>query len=55
MSGKRYSEEFKIDAVGITEVSNRIWLVSFMQSDLGFFDEEVGRVEPTSNPFIPKL
>ena len=37
------------------EVSDNIWLVSFIDYDLGFFDEEVGRVEPTSNPFIPKL
>ena len=26
--------------------------LSFMEYDLGFFDEEVGRVEPTSNPLF---
>lgn len=41
--------------VGIREVADKIWLVSFIDYDLGFFDEEVGRVEPASNPFIPKL
>lgn len=41
--------------VGITEVADKIWLVSFMQYDLGFFDEDEGRVEPASNPFIPEL
>ena len=41
--------------VGIREVSDKIWLVSFMDYDLGFFDEEVGRVEPAENPFVPKL
>ena len=41
--------------VGIREVSDQIWLVSFMDYDLGFFDEEVGRVEPAENPFVPKL
>jgi hypothetical protein len=28
--------------IGITEVSEKIWLVSFMQYDLGFFDHESG-------------
>ena len=30
--------------VGVREVADRIWLVSFMDYDLGFFDEECGRV-----------
>ena len=29
----------------------RIWLVSFMQYDLGFFDHETGRVECAPNTF----
>jgi hypothetical protein len=29
--------------VGIREVSEKIWLVSFMNYDLGFFDSETGR------------
>jgi putative transposase len=37
--------------VGITEVSDKIWLVSFMKYDLGFFDQEAGRVECAENPF----
>ncbi len=41
--------------VGIREISDKIWLVSFMDYELGYFDEEVGRVEPADNPFIPKL
>jgi putative transposase len=41
--------------VGIREVADRIWLVSFLDYDLGFFDEDVGRVEPTTNPFVPEL
>jgi hypothetical protein len=41
--------------VGIREVDDKIWLVSFMQYDLGFFDEEEGRVVPASNPFVPKV
>lgn len=43
------------EIVGIREVADRIWLVSFMEYDLGFFDEEAGRVEPAANPFARKL
>ena len=32
--------------VGVTEVADDIWFVSFMDYDLGFFDNEVDRVEP---------
>ena len=31
--------------VGIKEVNDKIWLVSFMDYDLGFFDDETCRVE----------
>ena len=48
------STVFAGQTVGIQEVADRIWLVSFMQYDLGFFDEEAQRVEPAENPFIPK-
>jgi len=42
--------------VGVREVSEGIWLVSFMSYDLGFFDETENRVEPIGeNPFAPKL
>ena len=41
---------------GSREVDNDIWLVSFMDYDLGFFDKEVDRVEPVGeNPFAPKV
>jgi putative transposase len=33
--------------VGIKEVSDRIWLVTFMHYDLGFFDHEICRLEPS--------
>ena len=46
---------FAGQTLGIREVEDKIWLVSFIDYDLGFFDEEAGRVEPTSNPFVPKL
>jgi transposase InsO family protein len=42
--------------VGIREVADSIWLVSFMEYDLGFFDEEDNRVEPVGhNPFAPNV
>jgi hypothetical protein len=42
-------------AVGIKEVQDDIWLVSFMDYDLGYFDLETRVLEPLENPFGPKL
>ena len=36
-------------------LGERIWLVTFMHYDLGYFDDEVGRLEPIANPFGPKV
>ena len=41
--------------VGIKQVSDRVWLVSFMQYDLGFFDHETDRVTSAENPFGAKV
>ena len=41
--------------VGIKEVAEKIWLVSFMHYDLGFFDHETCRIESAENPFVAKL
>lgn len=41
--------------VGIKEVSEKIWLVSFMSYDLGYFDEDSKRFEPLENPFAAKV
>ena len=49
------SQVFGGQHVGIREVADRIWLVSFMEYDLGFFDEDENRVEPAGNPFTPKV
>ncbi len=48
------SQVFAGQNVGIKEVSEKIWLVTFMHYDLGFFDEESGRVECAPNPFSAK-
>jgi len=49
------SHVFAGQKVGIREVSEKIWLVSFMHYDLGFFDEEADRVECAENPFGAKV
>jgi hypothetical protein len=41
--------------IGIREIEDKIWLVSFMHYDLGFFDHETGRVECTDNPFAAQV
>jgi hypothetical protein len=41
--------------VGVTQVSDRIWLVTFMDYDLGYFDDETCRLEPIEHPFGPKV
>jgi hypothetical protein len=41
--------------VGIKEVSDKIWLVSFMQFDLGFFDHQTGTITSAENPFGAKV
>jgi putative transposase len=41
--------------IGIKEVSDKIWLVSFMDYDLGFFDHETGRLGSVENPFAAKV
>ncbi len=42
--------------VGVREVADEVWLVSFMDYDLGFFDSELHKVEPVGeNPFAPKV
>ena len=41
------SRSFANQIVGIRGVVDKIWLVSFMEYDLGFFDQDEGRVEPT--------
>ena len=46
---------FAGQSVGIKQVSEHIWLVSFMNYDLGYFDHETCRLEPLENPFGPKV
>jgi transposase InsO family protein len=41
--------------VGIKEVDEGIWLVSFMHYDLGYIDLEQKTLQPLDNPFGPRL
>jgi putative transposase len=49
------SQVFAGQNVGIKQVSDEIWLVTFMDYDLGYFDDETCRLEPVENPFGPKV
>ena len=49
------SQVFAGQTVGIKQTDDRIWLVSFMDYDLGYFDDETCRLEPLANPFGPKV
>ena len=50
-----FSTVFAGQAVGIKEVQDDIWLVSFMDYDLGYFDLETRVLEPLENAFGPKV
>jgi hypothetical protein len=49
------SQVFAGQTVGIKQTDERIWPVSFMDYDLGYFDDETCRLEPLANPFGPKV
>jgi len=49
------SQAFAGQKVGIKQVADQVWLVSFMQYDLGYFDDETCRIESAVNPFAAKL
>jgi putative transposase len=49
------SRAFAGQRVGVKQVEEKIWLVSFMRYDLGFFDHETCRIESAANPFAARL
>jgi putative transposase len=49
------SQVFAGQNVGVKQVSDQIWLVTFMQYDLGYFDDQTCRLEPIENLFGPKV
>jgi putative transposase len=40
------SHVFAGQNVGVTQVGEHVWLVTFMRDDLGYFDDETCRLEP---------
>ena len=41
--------------LGLKEVDDGIWLVTFMDYDLGYIDLEQKTLQPIDNPFGPRL
>jgi len=48
-----FSVVFAGQLVGIREVDDQVWQVSFLDYDLGYFDKDQDRVEPGPDPFAP--
>jgi putative transposase len=49
------SQVFAGQKVGVKQTADHIWLVTFMEYDLGYFDDETCRLEPIDDPFGPRL
>ena len=49
------SQVFAGQTIGIKQTDDHIWLVSFMDYDLGYFDDETCQLEPLQNPFGLKV
>lgn len=49
------SKSFAGQAVGLTQADDKIWMVTFMDYDLGFFDTDSRNFEPAPNPFEAKV
>jgi len=49
------SHVFAGQNVGVTQVGEHVWLVTFMHYDLGYFDDQTCRLEPIENPFGPNV
>lgn len=45
------SRAFAGQEVGVKEMEDGIWVVSFLDYDLGYFDDKSKRVEPITDPF----
>jgi putative transposase len=49
------STVFAGHSVGVKQIADQVWLVSFMDYDLGYFYLETRVLEPLENPFGPKV
>jgi len=50
-----FSTVFASQNVGVKQIEPKVWLVSFVQYDLGFLDSETDRVTSAENPFGAKV
>ena len=48
------SKVFAGQKVGVKQTDDHLWVITFMDYDLGYFDDETCRLEPINNPFGPK-
>jgi putative transposase len=49
------SQVFAGQKVDVRQVDEHVWLVTFMDYELGYFDDETCRLESIDNPFGPSL
>lgn len=49
------SQVFAGQKMGLTQVADESWLVTFIDYDLGYFDTESSKFEPLGNPFGAKV
>lgn len=57
LGGKKihFSTVFAGHDVGLRQVEDDVWLVSFMDYDMAYFDMEPSKVQALENPFGPKV
>jgi hypothetical protein len=61
MFGRKITDELLLfggiagQNVGVKQVEDSVWLVSFMTYDLAFFDHEKKKIEPIPDPFDEKV
>jgi hypothetical protein len=41
--------------IGVKEIGDGVWLITFMNYDLGFFDLNNKRIDPCKHPFAPEI
>ena len=54
-SEDRLKRGFSEQDVGVWQLEDDVWIVSYMDYDLGYFDLESNKVQALDNPFGPKV
>jgi hypothetical protein len=55
VGGGRERARFRLSRRGVKLIEPKVWLVSFMQYDLRFFDRETDRATSAENSFGAKM